>query len=76
MMLTSNQHNKNYTKEGEKNVDDKLDKLVKEVHRLETIFDNCDPTVSLVAILELRAAEERLDLYLREQKSPYRQQAK
>ncbi len=51
-------------------MDDKLDKLVKEVHRLEVIFDECDPTVSLVAILELRAAEERLDLYLREQKKP------
>ena len=36
-------------------MDDKL-----EVHRLEVIFNECDPVASYPAILELRAAEERL----------------
>lgn len=48
--------------------DRKLDELIKEVHRCETIFNECEPAASLAAILDLRAAEERLDLYFKERR--------
>lgn len=47
-------------------VDEKLDELIREVHRLEVIFDECEPAALLPTIFELRAAEERLSLYFRD----------
>lgn len=49
-------------------VDEKLDELIREVHRLEVIFDECEPAALLPTIFELRAAEERLNLYFRERR--------
>lgn len=48
--------------------DKTTDKLIKEVARCEMIFNECDPSTSIIAILELRAAEERLNLHFREKK--------
>ncbi len=49
-------------------MDEKLDELIREVHRLEVIFDECEPAALLPTIFELRAAEERLNLYFRERR--------
>lgn len=47
-------------------MDEKLDELIREVHRLEVIFNECEPAALLPTIFELRAAEERLSLYFRD----------
>lgn len=56
--------------------DRKLEELVNEVNRLNTIYNECEPVASYPAFLELRAAEERLNLYFREIKEPIRHHAK
>ncbi len=48
--------------------DKTTDKLIKEVARLEVIFNECDPVASYPAMLEWRAAEERLNLHFREKR--------
>ena len=48
--------------------DETTDKLIKEVARCEMIFNECDPSTSIIAMLELSAAEERLNLHFREKK--------
>ncbi|MDR7870342.1 MAG: hypothetical protein RIN55_05750 [Tissierellaceae bacterium] len=48
--------------------DNKLEELVNEVNRLNTIYNECEPEAAVAALLDLRAAEERLSLYLNERK--------
>lgn len=48
--------------------DKKLEELVKEVNRLNTIFNESDEATIEIATHELKAAEERLVLYLKERK--------
>ncbi|NLY46824.1 MAG: hypothetical protein GX053_12685 [Tissierella sp.] len=49
--------------------DEKLDKLIKEVHRLEVIYDECEPAAIMPILYELKAAEERLNLYFEEKRT-------
>ena len=49
-------------------LDKTTEKLIKEVARCEMIFNECDPSASIIAILELRVAEERLNLHFREKR--------
>lgn len=46
-----------------------LRSLVDEVNRCNTNFNQADDATVSIAIYDLRAAEERLDLYLKERKS-------
>ena len=50
----------------------KLRELVDEVSRLTTIYNQCDPDAAEIAGLELDAAKERVNLYIKERKNGVR----